>query len=150
MAERIIRWVASLLKCREIYGEDGTLYLSRYRVLGWMPGSNWRWPVSIYLHNIHRADLDDAEHNHPWNWAVSLILHGAYLETRGGSVRWRVAGQLNKLDANTFHRIEAVQGGVWTLFVVGPKGKSWGFNVPGRGFVPWRERLVERGITPSY
>jgi hypothetical protein len=64
---RFVRWLASKLKRRDICGDDGSLYLSRYRI-----------------------------------------------------------------------------------FVVGPKTKSWGFRVPGRGFVPWRERLAERGIKADY
>jgi hypothetical protein len=149
-----IRWIAAHLKRRDICGEDGTLYLSRYRVLGWMPGSRWRLPFSIYLHRIHRADLDPAPHNHPWKWARSLILHGQYLEVRehgdATSYEWLRPGRVNRINESDFHCIASVQGEVWTLFIVGPRCQSWGFKVPGRGFTPWRDRLRERGIDPSY
>ena len=152
---RLIRFVAFLLPRRNIIGEDGTLYLSRFRVIGWMPGSDWRWPFSVYLHRFHRADLDTAPHNHPWKWAYSLILHGSYLECRDlGATHqlwhWLRPGQINRIRESDFHYVSAIQGEVWTLFIVGPKTKSWGFKVSGRGFVPWRDRLRERGIEPSY
>ena len=154
MILQLIRWFASKLKRRDICGEDGSLYLSRYRILGWMPGSTWRWPFSVYLHRFHREDLDTAPHNHPWRWAYSLILNGSYLEVREldgcTSFEWFRRGRVNRIRETDFHYVARIQGEVWTLFIVGPKTKSWGFKVPGRGFVPWRERLVERRITPSY
>lgn len=151
MILELVRWVASHLKRRDIYGEDGTLYLSRYRVIGWMPGSAWHWPFSIYLHRFHREDLDTAPHNHPWRWAYSLILNGSYLEVRElGNCAWFRRWSLNRIRETDFHYVAQIRGEVWTLFVVGPKTKTWGFKVPGRGVVPWRERLIERGIKPPY
>ena len=155
MILRFLHWLSRRLAVREIFGDDGTLYLQRFRILGWMPGDERRWPFSIYLHRFHRPDLDDAPHSHPWNWAVSLVLAGGYVESRrveGGS-SWRALhpGQINVLRDDTFHVVKELLGQeTWTLFVVGPKTASWGFMVNGRGFVPWRDRLRERGIEPSY
>lgn len=150
-----LRWLATKLPHRLITCEDGTPYLSRYRVLGWMPGDKRRWPLSIYLHHFHRPDLDNALHNHPWRWAVSLVLAGAYLEElpwprNWRFRRWRRAGSVVLLKSDSYHRIQRLEGEVWTLFIVGPKAQSWGFWVPGRGHVPWRERLAERGIEAGY
>lgn len=156
MILRLIRWIASWLPHRLITGEDNTPYLSRFRIVGWMPGSTWRWPFSVYLHHFHRPDLDDAHHNHPWSWAVSLILTGGYTEEvplaelHGGHLvigeRRLRPGRLNFLRSDSYHCVKELHGEVWTLFIVGPKAHSWGFWVPGRGHVPWRERLAERGI----
>jgi hypothetical protein len=152
-----LHWLAARLMVREIRGEDGSLYLSRYRIFGWMPGSQRKYPFSIYLHRFHRPDLDDAPHSHPWKWAWSLILAGGYTELKllpgefYGQNRCLMAGSTNKLRDDTFHVVTNLHGEeTWTLFIVGPKSASWGFKVPGRGFVPWRERLLERGINPSY
>jgi hypothetical protein len=152
---RFIRWFASKLPRRDICGEDGTLYLSRYKVVGWMPGDTRRWPFSIYLHRFHRPDLDDAPHSHPWRWALALILTGGYFERRGefgSGARYRSlrGGSLNFIQDDDFHVVLHLLGPeVWTLFIVGPKTSSWGFKVGGR-VIPWRVRLRERGIEPSY
>jgi hypothetical protein len=157
MTLKLIHWLASKLQRRDICGEDGTLYLQRFRVLGWMPGSSWRLPFSIYLHRFARADLDDAPHSHPWAWAFSLVLHGGYLEMRANgadrserSWRWLMPLSMNWLWSDTYHVVTTIKPETWTLFIVGPKAKSWGFWVAGRGHVPWRERLAERGIQADY
>lgn len=141
-----LRWLASRLPRRLITGEDDTPYLSRYRVLGWMPGDKRRWPFSIYLHHFHRPDLDEALHNHPWRWALSIVLTGGYCEARSWGAQWRKPFTVELLRADTYHSITRLQGEVWTLFIVGPKAQSWGFLVSGRGHVPWRKRFAERGI----
>lgn len=150
--DQIKAWASTLPK-REIIGEDGTLYLVRYRVNGWMPGDGEAQPAcNVYLHNILRHDLDDALHTHPWAWFQSTILHGGYAERRGPDsvlVRYH-AGDTNCIEGDTAHRIVSVLPDTWTLVVTGPKDRSWGFHVPGRGFVPWRDRLRERGLEPAY
>lgn len=150
----ILNFLCRFLMVREIRGEDGSLYLSRYRIMGWMPGSTTKWPLSIYLHHFHRPDLDEAQHNHPWKWSFSLVLSGGYTETRFDSIyndttysRRLRPFRLNWISHATYHNVTALHGKQsWTLFFAGPKATSWGFYVPGRGHVEWRARLAERGI----
>lgn len=160
---RLIQCIARLFPKREIYAEDSKLYLERYRVFGWTEGSTWRGP-SLYLHRFCLPDQDVALHNHPWRRAFSLILAGGYDESRaerrdslrpywpnyldGFTYRERTlrAGNVNTIGPETYHRITALHGEVWTLFFVWPKSRSWGFWIPGRGHVGWKERLAERGI----
>ena len=84
------------------------------------------------------------------------------------SVRSRTAPAINRLDGSTYHRIakldrvricegKAFTGrpclctwscptdGTWTLFLAGPrrKAKTWGYLVPGRGYVTHAERHRE-------
>lgn len=153
----LIHWFSSKLQARVIDREDGKPYLTRYRILGWMPGSKRKWPISIYLHHFHEADLDEACHSHPWAWSFSLLLQGGYVEELlfdcGCGVRYAkiesrnvVAPSVN-LVGRKFHRAAKLIGKeTWTLFIAGPKTSSWGFYVLGRGFVPWRDRLRERGV----
>jgi hypothetical protein len=145
---RIVLWLSRRLPSRLITNEIGDVYLERYRVVGWMPGSKWRWPFSVYLHHIKRADEDKALHNHPWRWSFSVKLHGGYIEQLPGEV-YRRAPWIHWVGRG-YHRVDSVSRDCWTLFVVGHKASSWGFLVPGRGHVEWRERLRERGINPSY
>jgi hypothetical protein len=156
--EDITKLAASLPK-REICAEDGKLYLVRYLLHGWSPDApDADSAGNVYLHNILLPDQDERHvlHNHPWSWALSNVLHGWYVEERqrqpGSALYCRsvVPGQPNELKADTFHRITDVSPDCWSLVLTGPKTQSWGFDVPGRGFIPWRERLVERGITPGY
>jgi hypothetical protein len=126
----------------------GEPYLIRYALFGWLPGDEHRasWLPNIYLHNILLPDSDLALHNHPWPWAISLILSGAYAEMRFDDLKVYCPGQLNRISANTFHRIVDVhsskeRSGAWTLFITsGGKRQPWGFDVPGQGFTPHRER----------
>lgn len=140
---------------------DGDKYLTRimlpWRILGVRP----------YLHRFHRADADRFPHNHPWAWAFSLILCGSYDEERidadgvdslrllraacGGidsgtrdytlfSTR-RVVRWFNFLRDTDYHRVEKLNGDVWTLFVTGPRhGDDWGFLVEGK-HVNWKTFL---------
>jgi len=162
--ESILIWLlhrcSRLLRRRDIMREDGQLYLSRYRVFGWMPGDTRSYPFSIYLHRFHTPDYDPAPHNHPWKWARSLILTGGYVEcierrtgtsTGTSGLVERRPWTVNQISADTFHVVEELRGReTWTLFLAGPKTSAWGFWVAGRGYVPWRERLIERGLTPEY
>lgn len=152
MIARFLRWLSSKLERREICAEDGKLYLERFKLFGWMPGSKRSYPFSVYLHRFHLPDQDDAMHNHPWRWAFSIILTGCYLEQREyDAPRWcRSAGSVVFLSDKTFHRVDRLFGETWTLFVVGPKTGSWGFLLTDGVVVPWRERLEQRGIKASY
>lgn len=148
------------LRERRICFAGDRLYLRRFDIDGWMPGDPASdRPYHVYLHNILLHDEDEAPHSHPWEWAESLILAGGYVEQRkafdpcgGATLRNEVRrpGTVGSLNATEYHRIIDVLPGTWTLFVTGPRVKSWGFDVPGRGHVEWRDRLSERGITPAY
>ena len=124
----------------------------------------------LYLHRFHRGDDDAALHNHPWRWAVSWILVGGYTEERRvrdgvpfltdifgshqatepeyaiDSVERTVVrpGTLNVLLADTFHRVDLLDGEAWSLFLVGPKIASWGFwDRTTNLYTPWRT-FIER------
>ncbi|MHB8425800.1 MAG: hypothetical protein ACYDB9_11750 [Gammaproteobacteria bacterium] len=105
---------------------------------------------NIFLHCILRDDHDAALHDHPWP-SVSILLKGVYREilpdfsgaptpyVRVTDVptrtRIRRAGRLIFRRAVTVHRLEVVEGPVWTLFVTGPRMRAWGFHSSGG----WRQ-----------
>ena len=92
---------------------------------------------NIYLHKFCSSDDDRALHDHPW-WSVSFLLKGEFIEHRFSSVR--IIPRLFPVfrSAKFAHRLEVVQGPVWTLFITGPKVRSWGFYCP-NGWRHWRK-----------
>ncbi|WP_018265528.1 hypothetical protein [Methylosinus sp. LW4] len=118
-----------------IIGGDERPYLMRWFVI---PRNRW---LNLYLHLFLRSDDDRALHDHPWA-SCSLILDGYYLEheiAAGGvhSRKRRDAGALIFRSAKAAHRIE-IEAPCWTLFITGPKLRTWGFHCPG-GWVHWRD-----------
>jgi hypothetical protein len=111
----------------------------------------FRWfPWSIRVHHIRRADHGRDLHDHPWH-ARTIILRGWYVELRlvnaGGRITqpiWRAQGTSAALMPGEYHRIDRVSpGGVFTLFITGPKACDWGFLVAGTK-VSWQRYLDDR------
>jgi hypothetical protein len=130
-----------------IYNDAGSPYLLRTRL---SPDRDW-WRKElkmpgVFPHFFFRSDSDREIHNHPWAWSVSFILSGGYWEERydpmirGTRRKLYLPGSINRIDRETFHRVELVdpEAGCWTLFVAGPKvlgDGEWGFmNRDGTGF----------------
>lgn len=153
--DRITPWeFVRVIKDRETR-ED---YLVRYYVL------NTRWfaePLARYVHpwfhklsyriTLHRtlrSDFDAALHDHPWNWG-SRILEGGYLEHTPEGVFWRDPSQgWRWRKAEDFHRLELNPkrnpGQTWSLFVMGPRQKDWGFLNAQGWWVQWETYLNSR------
>lgn len=98
--------------------------------------------VNVYLHQFLRSDDDRALHDHPWV-NLSILLAGSYTEhtIEAGGVhvrRRRRAGDWVARGARAAHRIELHAGPCWTLFITGPRVRSWGFHCPG-GWRHWRD-----------
>lgn len=110
------------------------IYLSRYYPTEEQVDSWW------FLHNIKLPDYEPAPHNHPYSWQVSLILAASYVEEtfnpKTGVTTTRRRRFFNWIPGSKFHRITEIRGECWTIFIHGPKtGKSWGFWIPGYGYV---------------
>jgi len=123
-------------------GADGDPYLDRLRIVQ----TPW---FGIYLHHIHRPDIDRDPHDHPWAFA-SVILAGYYRERAwpdkrkpGESVlRHRMRWSLGRTSRRAAHIIERIDGPLWTLVLTGPRRAEWGFWREGT-FVPWRDYISE-------
>jgi hypothetical protein len=173
MRYEIGRWLANRLQTllegampRVIMdGLGKSPYLSRYYVVGApkMPdGSSpfdkfgnpkreavWKDGWGLYIHRFHRSDVDREAHNHPWAWALSFIIAGGYREERryGNEMRTREVKPLsfNFIRSTDFHRVDLIEHDAWTLFLVGPKTKTWGFWDRNTGrYTPWREFLAAK------
>lgn len=128
-----------------------TDYLTRIRfprLFGWR----------VMLHHIHRPDHDRDMHNHPWKRAYSFLLTGSYTEERLAqdmlpfvierefrNVRW-----FNVLHKEDFHRIDSIDGPLWTLFIAGERldidGVEWGFlDETNKKLIPHQEYISKTG-----
>jgi len=117
----------------------------------------WRFDTplgSVFLHSIKLPDGDPHPHTHPFSWSRSLIVKGGYTEERGPlaeEVRRYGPGRVNRIDADTVHRIVSTRGGrpVWTIFAAGkPHGRGWGFVIDGN-YQDHREYLAIRNARPD-
>lgn len=141
------RWLKTCFRDRRPDQDIGPGYLQRWWILPRNPIAN------IYLHRVWRDDDDRALHDHPWI-NLSIILRGAYREvmpdfgahatpyvsiaalpTRGVLRR---AGAMKFRRPSDAHRLEVVDGPVWSLFITGPTVRAWGFHCP-KGWRHWRE-----------
>lgn len=136
--KRFLTWMLHLVyrPADFIIGSPDNPYMLRWYIL---PRNHW---FNIYLHKIVRSDDDRALHDHPWA-SVSILLRGRYVEvTQGNSCQyWNryQAGNFIYRSSNYSHRLEVFEGEhCWTLFITGPKVRTWGFYCP-RGWVPWHE-----------
>jgi hypothetical protein len=111
----------------------------------------WFGKEGIFLHHFQQSDPTEDFHNHPYGSSWALVLAGGYREERllfrsefvrglfytiTSDIR---AGQVNRIDADTYHRIDLLDPrGCWTLFVAGKKTQAWGFLNRSTGdFRPW-------------
>lgn len=106
------------------------------------PGYMHRWYIiprnryfNIYLHKIIKDDDDRALHDHPW-WSLSVLLKGSLLEILQDRERHPVRFMPLLRSPTLAHRLEVVNGPVWTLFITGPRVREWGFYCP-KGWVRW-------------
>jgi len=99
---------------------------------------------NIFLHKFERSDDDRALHDHPW-YSISILLKGEMIEHRwGDKVRYIPRFLPIFRFAKFAHRIELVKGPVWTLFITGPRIRTWGFHTRA-GWMESSEFLAEYG-----
>ena len=103
---------------------------------------------NLYLHHFVGSDEDAALHDHPWH-NLSVLLSGRYVEhtIRAGGVHVKTerrAGDIVARTPWTAHRVELEPGEeTWSLFITGPKLRSWGFHCAG-GWKHWRSFVDAR------
>ena len=129
---------------RFVIGKQNNPMLERWRLT--------QTPLfGIYVHFIHREDLDRVPHDHPWRF-WSLVLRGGYTEElheRPGSGSARLVSwhrwSVHHFPMHHAHRIIGVAPRTVTLVVVGRKRRVWGFYDRDR-WIDYRDAL---GIRPT-
>lgn len=153
----ILKWLMRLLFfiprfdiARTAEGAYNTRYTLVPRWLAALFGKD-----GVFLHHFQQSDPTEDFHNHPYGESWSCILAGGYREERFIGWRWRGwknafhdaavhvrtrrVGDVNRIYAGTYHRIDLLDvRGCWTLFVAGKKTQEWGFRNRRTGqFRPW-------------
>lgn len=158
----LTRWLAKALaaRCAKVIdrrsynvaiGGDFAPYLLRWYLI---PRNRF---LNVYLHVFMRDDEDSAPHDHPW-WSVSLLLGQLVNSVDGGAAISRdthmreVYRDRNGVDrerkvgfgdlvfrgARFAHRMIVPKPRTATLFITGPRIRSWGFLCPS-GWRHWKE-----------
>ena len=122
-------------------------YLHRYYLLNTRWLARWFSKLSyrLVLHKCVRSDADGL-HDHPWSWS-SKILEGGYWEHRPNSVTtWRGPAGWRSSKATDYHRLVLPHEGAvsWSLFLMGPKVKDWGFQDRNGDWIQWQEYISNR------
>lgn len=135
---KLLRWLQDKVvrifqqKADVYIGGEAEPYLKRWHLI---PRNKF---FNIYLHKICKNDYDRALHDHPW-YNMSILLAGQYREILKHSRRHFASGCFAIRAADHAHRLELIDGEpCWTLFITGPKIRSWGFLCP-RRWVHWKE-----------
>jgi hypothetical protein len=155
LMHQILFRISAYCRCRIINGPDQLPYLERYHLLKLPFG------YQFYLHRFVASDPGRGLHNHPWNRALSLVLCGEYEEVRMADSnkdnclqRRRIrVGRLNWINGSVFHRINlSGNSETWTIFLHGPKAKSWGFlqNRDNRYAFHDHDRLLKQASNPLW
>jgi hypothetical protein len=119
---------------------DGEPYIERLR-LKRLPNGG-----TEVLHIFYHSD-EDPPHNHPWDFE-STIVYGSYIEhCPGKEPRIFRPGDVNKKQAEEFHRLEVAEGPVITLMRRSKWRRKWCFLTP-EGPVESLEWLRRQGIKP--
>ena len=128
LIDRFLKHITLDMKCRPI-PRDGHLYLDRHYI-GNVFG------CEVFLHRYMGHDPELHLHNHP-AWGLGIPIIGGYTEEVLESLCHRVGmivslrdirpWRWNLIGLGRFHRITRVEPMTWTLFIIWPRVKGWGF-----------------------
>lgn len=96
---------------------------------------------NLYYHRILHDDDDRALHDHPWP-SFSVMVRGRLLEITETGERVIEAGDCVYRGPEMAHRLTLIGEPAETLFITGPRIRSWGFHCP-KGWVHWRDFVGE-------
>lgn len=115
--------------------------------------SRW-WTLGLFrvvVHRFWKSDDDGAFHSHPWLFWGTRILEGGYTEHTPKKIYKRKPGNVAFKSGWATHWVELPKDKkgkdkeCWTLFLMGPKIKGWGFIDPVTGEeVPWTVYLKNK------
>ncbi len=156
---------AHLPSAGHLHNLDGSLYMGRWWIVAPDTASSkflrfisrGRYET-IRLHHINRGDEDRELHSHPFDYST-FILKGFYYEEKLEDGRYvpgvpsSISTTSRRMEAgmighmvSSFHRVAAVaEGGVWTMFWMGPNNGKWGFLMPDGRYLDRRAYFRHKG-----
>jgi len=147
MSSFIERVLKKILPHKDIVKDD-VLYLRRH----YLTPRTWRY--KLVLHLIAMPDIDRSVHDHPW-WFITLVLRGGYLEEvvnklgRSSYLARRAGSCLFRTATHTHKILALFRPRTWTLVMMGPATRVWGFWDAQNLYTPWHEYLAdEDGLSP--
>ena len=110
----------------------------------------FRTPLgSIFIHKLCRSDYERALHDHPWPF-ISIVLRGEYWEVlQDDSLNHRKRWSAAYRPCLFRHRV-ITKKPCWTLMLVGPRQRKWGFWIDGDKFCWWRRHNPELNICEDH
>jgi hypothetical protein len=96
----------------------------------------------LMLHHFLPNADDRAEHDHPASF-LTIVLRGGYVDYAEGRANDRLrVGSVRFRSAEHRHRTHVSPRGCWTIVLMGPKRREWGFwahYLGQRRWLPWRD-----------
>ncbi len=120
---------------------EGSSYMSRWCLI---PKNRF---FNIYLHRFTGPD-QRVMHDHPWI-SLGYVLYGRLYEAFAKNAtdevryRWINSGKWTYRNSKFLHYLHLSRNTpcVWTIFITGPKIKSWGFLTKD-GWRPWKKVIA--------
>jgi len=109
---KILYKITAQLPCRLI-DVDCSPYMERYAMPKWLRTALKRIGFTVYLHRFVSADSEQR--------VTGLDIEKGWI-SKLQTIRW-----FNRLGGLDFHCITKPKPNTWTLFIHGPRTKSWGF-----------------------
>ena len=172
ICDALVRWCEKTGRIYYITGgenrEAPTVYLVRYLVFK-------SKLFSFYIHRFMRSD-SDVPHDHPWNFFTYVISGGykevfydrkAYqtnenqteftslwtrkLNTRlPGSLAYRRATDIHQVVVDREYEMSEIQEAPYTICLIGPRFRQWGFWKDSATFTDWRQYLKISPTDPAF
>ena len=115
------------LPCDRLLDEHGGEYMRRWYLSG-------RAGPQERFHRITADDPGRDWHDHPWDYTTRLLSGAGYIEHTPDGDAMYGPGDVLVRRAEALHRLELIDGPVWTYFVTGRLRRAWGF-MTGHGWV---------------
>lgn len=116
---------------REVIGVPECPLIYRWTLLG-EPTWRGKWPFKVMLHYFLPTSRDRDPHDHPRPF-LTIALRGYYDDiSPTGRIDRVKAPTLRYRRAEHTHMTISGPKGCWTLVVMGPKQRAWGFLRDGR------------------
>jgi hypothetical protein len=143
----------------ETIGQEECPMMLRWSI--WLPGPKKTPWFKVLIHYFPPNVSDRDPHDHPRSF-LTLILRGGYLNTEwvkfdppldlgnGESqewvpeMEWVGAGAIRFRRADHTHIVETTESGAWTLVIMGPERRPWGF-LRGNNWLPWKKYVDQFG-----